>query len=258
MRSAHEVGTVTWFHLLTPAQTTGLLLEGLDVVAGRVLPQDEATFADADAARAAFGHPAPSAEAGQFVDYLLLPDDLPVLDVAVLEVGGGELAPTRVPSGASYWRLEADGSRHLISHFDTPAFGWRNMRGPVWPTSDVGLRARWRDLDVIAAFEDGTDDVHLVARASVDEDPPDGFEWTKTRVSRRTVPAGECELYERVSLVVHDGAPGRVVDVTDGIATLMLERPVEGSRELAPGWHDLRLPESELADVLTRDVLRSA
>ena len=91
---------MSWFLLLTPAQTTGILLEGLDVVSGRVLPEAEATFGDADVARAAFGHSAPTGDAGEFVDFLLLPDDLPVLDVC-----DGELAPTRVPSGASYWRM---------------------------------------------------------------------------------------------------------------------------------------------------------
>ncbi len=262
---------MSWFLLLTPAQTTGILLEGLDVVAGRVLPETDATFADADVARAAFGHAAPARGAGAFVDFLLLPDDLPVLDVR-----DGELAPTRVPSGASYWRMEADGARHLISHFDTPAFGWRNMRGDVWPASEVGLRARWNGLDVVAAFEHGHDPVvspmgeggdpgpdgdglrlHLIARAGEDEEPPEGFAWTKTRISRRTVPVDECELYERVSLVVHEGAPGRVLDVTDGKATLLLERAVEGSRELAPDWHDVRVPVDSLPDVLTREVPRT-
>ncbi|WP_375000711.1 hypothetical protein [Aeromicrobium sp. CTD01-1L150] len=274
---------MSWFHLLTPAQTTGLLLEGLDVIAGAVLPESEATFADADVARAAFGHPDPAdgpagapgrgrhtRTVGRFVDFLLLPEDLPVLDVA-----DGQLAPTRVPSGASYWRLEADGTRHVISYYDTPAFGWRNVRGPVWPASEIGLRARWGNLDVIAAFEhatdrvttplagdagpraaEGADDVHLVVRTGEDEDPPEGFEWTKTRVSRRTVPTSECELYERISLVVHDGVPGRVLDVTDGVATLMLERAVDGSREMGPSWHDLRVRESDLTDLVTREVPR--
>lgn len=269
---------MTWFLLLTPAQTTGILLEGLDVVAGRVLPEQEATFADADVARAAFGHPDPAGGSepghrsitGRFVDFLLLPDDLPVLDVR-----DGELAPTRAPSGSSYWRLEADGGRHLISHFDTPAFGWRNMRGDVWPASEVGLRARWNGLDLIAAFEHGSDPVvspmgegagpgpdgagtrlHLVDRSGSDGEPPEGFAWTKTGVSRRTVPVAACKLYERVTLVVHEGVPGRVLDVTDEVATLMLERPVEGSRELAPGWHDLRVPAADLADVVTRELPR--
>lgn len=262
---------MNWFLLLTPAQTTGILWEGLDVVAGRVLPEQEATFADADVARAAFGHPDPAAGTGRFVDFLLLPDDLPVL-----EVRDGELAPTRVPSGASYWRLEADGTRHLISHFDTPAFGWRNMRGDVWPASEVGLRARWNDLDVVAAFEHGTDPVvsplgegaeagpdgdgtrlHLVDRSGAGGEPPEGFTWTKTGVSRRTVPVAECHLYERVSLVVHDGVPGRLLDVTDDVATVLLEAPAAGSRQLAPGWHQARLPVSDLVDVLTREVPRT-
>ena len=39
---------MSWFLLLTPAQTTGILLQGWDVVSGRVLPEAEATFADAD------------------------------------------------------------------------------------------------------------------------------------------------------------------------------------------------------------------
>ena len=99
--------------------------------------------------------------------------------------------------------------------------------------------------------------LHLIARAGEDEEPPDGFKWTKTRVSRRTVPVAECELYERVSLVVHDGVPGRVVDITDEVATLMLEGPVEGSRPMGPRWHDLRVPMSDLHDVVTRDVPRS-
>ncbi|GAA2073852.1 hypothetical protein GCM10009821_10360 [Aeromicrobium halocynthiae] len=248
---------MSWFLLLTPAQTTGILLQGWDVVSGRVLPEAEATFADADVARAALGHPDPQTDAtgaavGRFVDFLLLPDDLPVLDVR-----DGVLAPTRAPSGTSYWRMEADGSRHLISWYDTPAFGWRNMRGPVWPASEVGLRARWRDLDVVAALEAGVDGLHLVARSAEGEDPPEGFEWTKTRVSRRTVPLEECETYERVALVVQDGVPGRVVDVTDGTARVLMEGPVTGSRELGPDAHLLEVGVEELSNLLTREIPRS-
>lgn len=242
---------MTLFQLLTPALTTAIMTGGHDVVSGAVVVESEATFADADAARAAFGHPEPAPGAGRFADFLLLPTEHPVLDVA-----DGWLAPTRAPSGASFWRLEADGSRHVISYYDTPAFGWRNGRGPVRPASDVGLRARWRDLDVVAAFEDDPDEVHLVALSSPDEDPPEGFAWTKTGVSRHTVPVGECELYERVVLAMLDGAPARVVDRHDGVATVQLERPGPRTTPLAPDWHEARVAESELADLTVREVPR--
>ena len=176
-----------WFLLLTPEQATGIMLEGLDAIGGPVAPEQDATFADADAARAAFGHPDPAPGAGRFVDHLLLPQ-LPGVDVV-----DGVLAPTRVPSGAEYWRLEADGTHVLVSFYDTPAFGWRNMRGPVRPAERVGLRARWNGLDLVAAPEAGVDGIHLVA---VGDDPPEGFAWTKLGVSRRTVPWDECEVYD--------------------------------------------------------------
>ncbi len=198
-----------WFALLTPAQTTGVVLKGLDVVGGPVVPLEQATYADADAARSAFGHPDPAPSAGRFVDFLVLPE------LPGVEVVDGVLRETRAPSGAELWRLEADGRRRVISFYDTPAYGWRNGRGPVRPASHVGLRAR--DLpragdgppgggagpraanstaDYVAAFEEGVDGVHLVAVTPPGEDPPEGFTWTKVGVSRRTVPLADVELYD--------------------------------------------------------------
>lgn len=191
-----------WFALLTPAQTTGIMLEGLDVVGGPVVPIEEATYADADAARAAFGHPEPAPGAGRFVDFLVLPE------LPGVEVRDGVLTETRAPSGTELWRLEADGRRRVVSYYDTPAYGWRNGRGDVRPAQHVGLRARYRaadgpgggagpwaanEHDYVAAFEDGVDGVHLVA---VGDEPPEGFAWTKVGVSRRTVPLSDVELYD--------------------------------------------------------------
>lgn len=178
-----------WFALLTPAQTTGIMLEGLDVVGGPVVPIEEATYADADAARAAFGHPEPAPGAGRFVDFLVLPE------LPGVEVRDGVLIETRAPSGTELWRLEADGRRRVVSYYDTPAYGWRNGRGDVRPAQHVGLRARHLPTggDHVAAFEDGVDGVHLVA---VGEEPPEGFAWTKVGVSRRTVPLSDVELYD--------------------------------------------------------------
>ncbi|MEH3032527.1 MAG: hypothetical protein PGN07_00435 [Aeromicrobium erythreum] len=176
-----------WFALLTPRETTAIMLEGLDVVGGPVVPLEEATYADADAARAAFGHPDPEPGRGRFVDFLVLPE------LPGVHVEDGVLRPTRAPSGAEFWRLEDDGRRRVISYYDTPAYGWRNGRGPVAPAERPGLRARWNGLDLVAAFEEGVDGVHLVA---VGDEPPEGFTWTKLGVSRRTVGLDEVELYE--------------------------------------------------------------
>ncbi len=202
-----------WLLLLTPAQTTGIMLEGLDVVGGPVVPLEDATYADADAARAAFGHPEPAPGAGRFVDYLVVPE-LPGVVVEALDDGTRVLRETRAPSGTAFWRLEADGERLVISFYDTPAYGWRNARGAVRPAQHVGLRARYRlgggalrrgsgttgpgaadqpGLDLVAAFEEGVDGVHLVA---VGDEPPEGFTWTKLGVSRRTVPLSDVELYD--------------------------------------------------------------
>lgn len=198
-----------WFLLLTPEQLTGVVLRGLDAVGGPVVPLEEATFADADAARAAFGHPDPAPGAGRFVDYLVLPE------LPGVEVDAGVLRETRVPSGAELWRLEDDGRRRVVSYYDTPAYGWRNGRGEVRPAPHVGLRARYRPpnagadpggsagpraandtADYVAAFEEGVDGVHLVAVTAPGEDPPPGFTWTKVGVSRRTVPLADVELYD--------------------------------------------------------------
>jgi hypothetical protein len=211
-----------WFALLTPAQTTGIVLGGLDVVGGPVVPVEQATYVDADAAREAFGHPDPAPSAGRFVDFLVLPE------LPGVEVVDGVLRETRAPSGTELWRLEADGRRRVISFYDTPAYGWRNGRGPVRPAPHVGLRARYGppaaegppgggagpraandppgggagpraandSADYVAAFEEGVDGVHLVAVTSPGEDPPEGFTWTKVGVSRRTVPLADVELYD--------------------------------------------------------------
>lgn len=195
-----------WFLLLTPAQTTSIMLGGDDVVGGPVVPvadpADPQVFPDADAARAAFGHPDPEPGRGRFVDLLVLPE-LPgvTVDDATDSPTGHALRTTRAPSGSAFWRLEADGRCRVVSYYDTPAYGWRNGRGPVSPAEHVGLRARWTDddghrLDLVAAFEDGVDGVHLVA---VGDTPPPGFAWTKLGVSRRTVPLADVELYDAAS-----------------------------------------------------------
>ena len=106
---------------------------------------------------------------------------------------GWSLRTTRAPSGSAFWRLETDGRRRVVSYYDTPAYGWRNGRGPVRPAEHVGLRARWEGLDLVAAVEPDVEGVHLVA---LGDEPPDGFAWTKVGVSRRTVPLDEVELYD--------------------------------------------------------------
>lgn len=203
-----------WFLLLTPSQTTGIMLAGLDALEGPVVAAGDAAFVDADAARAAFGHPDPAPGRGRFVDHLVLPDLLGVTVVADPDGPTGlRLLPTRAPSGTAFWRLEADGRHRVVSFYDTPAYGWRNARGDVSPAPDVGLRARWRSatgdvLDLVAAVEPGVDGVHLVA---VGSEPPEGFSWTKTGVSRCTVPLGDVELY--------DAATGTPVTLASGATT---------------------------------------
>ncbi len=189
-----------WFLPLTPRQLTALVLEGDDAIAGPALPEAEARFADADAARTRFGLADPPPGAGRFLDHLLVPED-PGVHVE-REGDLWRLEPTRTPTDAELWRLEADGRHRVISYYDTPAYGWRNARGPVRPAQDVGLRARWTSpetgerMDLVAAFERGVDGVHLVALTDPAQDPPAGFTWTKLGVSRRTVPVEDVELYE--------------------------------------------------------------
>lgn len=192
--------TTRWFLPLTPAQLTALVLEGDDAVAGPVVPEIDATFGDPDAVRTRFGLPEPAEGAGRFVDFLLLPEQPGVM--VRKDDAGWVLQPTRTPTDAELWRLEADGTRVLISSYDTPAYGWRNARGPVSPAQDVGLRARWtspetgESMDLVAAFEDGVDGVHLIAVTDPQQDPPTGFTWTKLGVSRRTVPLTDVDLYD--------------------------------------------------------------
>ncbi len=160
---------------------------------------------------------------------------------------------TRVPMGAEYWRLHRSGDEDRFSYYAGPAFGWSNAHGYQPPTQLIGPRAKWRDLDVQAAFLPDAAGVELVLMAA---SAPEGFdEGGHPGVFRKMVPIAECEdVFEVVLTGTWREARVRIVQTRDDQAMVHLLDPdwpaVQrlGARPLEPGSFEAVAPVAEISD----------
>lgn len=182
-QDVHDPLAAPWVAVLTSAATTAILQDGEDAIAGRLLERESVDGWTPDRLREATGldDPAPRS----FVDLVTIrPHPL-------VTITDGVLARTRVPNGSCLWRVDADGSRRVLTYYDGPAYGWRNGRGYREPIEPLGPWARFGGGEYAAAFPAGeTDRVGLVA---VGDTPPEGFAWTRPGISQRYVAVAEVD-----------------------------------------------------------------
>lgn len=117
-----------------------------------------------------------------------------------------ELGRTRYSYGAEYWRIRSDGEQRLLSAYQGVARGWRGAKGWRPPSPMVGMRARWRDVDVAA---DLVDDSVLLTTFS--DQGPQGWEGIRPGAWSAAVPREECELFEVVMSATCHGVPVRIL-----------------------------------------------
>lgn len=172
-----------------------------------------------------------------------------------------ELDRTRVPYGTELVRVHDMGKEQLLARYLGPADGWLGLAGKELgyqpPISLVGLRARWRDVDLPADVVDGGL-VELVAYA---EEQPDGFEAARPAVWRRRVPQAEVELFELLVSCRYRGVLCRVLHRwrTEARLLVLSDRPPDHIRAVAHrvdvGTFELRVPWDQLDEVqvLTRN-----
>ncbi|EFQ82133.1 hypothetical protein HMPREF0063_12657 [Aeromicrobium marinum DSM 15272] len=182
-KDVHDPDLAPWVAVLTTAQTSGILGDGDDAIEGRLLAAADTVGRTPAQLRAAAGVHDP--EPRSFVDLVTVrPHPLTSID-------DGVLARTRVPNGSCLVRVDADGSRRVLTYYDGPAYGWRNGRGYRDPVEPLGPWARFAGGRYAAAFPAGeTDRVGLVA---VGDDPPEGFAWTRPGISQRYVDVAELD-----------------------------------------------------------------
>jgi hypothetical protein len=161
------------------------------------------------------------------------------------------LQRTRVPIGAEFWRLGADGKQTRLSHYGGPALGWFNAQAYRAPLMLAGPRAVWRGTEVPCALLTDGSGVEL---AWVADAAPAGFETVRPGVHRRTVSLAECEAVFEVDVRARwRDADVRVVQVSDGgQAQVDLVDPDPdavrrlGAVSLEPGLFEAIAPRSEL------------
>ncbi|MEG9227235.1 hypothetical protein [Aeromicrobium sp. Sec7.5] len=183
----HDPRSGGWVAVLTAATTTAILQDGFDTLEGVLLDAARIGGLRPDDLRALAGVDDPTPRA--FVDLVTVaPHPLMTLQV---EGDVASVERTRVPNGSCLWRVDADGSRRVLTYFDGPAYGWRNGRGYLAPVEPLGPWATFEGHEYAAAFPAGeTERVGLVA---VGDEPPEGFAWTRPGISQRYVPVTELE-----------------------------------------------------------------
>jgi hypothetical protein len=134
---------------------------------------------------------------------------------------------TRYPIGAEYWRIRSDGEQKCLSRYGGVGRGWTGAR--LWrsPSALVGTMARWRGIEFFADVQAST-----VLLTSIADDGPAGFERIRPTVWSKTVPATECEVFERVYTALLDGVPVRLLRHADTRTEVVLlsDDPLDAGR----------------------------
>lgn len=165
-----------------------------------------------------------------------------------------ELAKTRVPIGAEFWRVRADGEQRMLSVYGGPDRGWANAKGYTPPTELIGTRAEWRGLDLVAALVPKTDQISLLA---LGETPSiDGFVTVMPGIHAIQVPVAQCDAVFEVILTARWlGSAVRVLERIGDDARVQILSPDPyavnrlGADEVEPGIFQSRVPVHDLTEV---------
>jgi hypothetical protein len=182
-KDVHDPLAAPWVAVLPSAMTTAILQDGADELAGRLLERTAVEGWTPDRLREAAGVHDPTPRS--FVDLVT------VRPHPLMSIEDGVLERTRVPNGSCLWRVDADGSRRVLTYYDGPAYGWRNGRGYRDPVEPLGPWARFAGGEYAAAFPAG--ETERVGLVSVGDVPPEGFAWTRPGISQRYVAVAELD-----------------------------------------------------------------
>lgn len=255
--------------LLTGGMAGALVQEGLDEVVGAVIGAADASSLRTPAEiLAAYGFDEQASTEPEFVDVVRFAQPVlgrlsvpSVQDVrrpwptyptgflrASTLIPVWNLARTRYPVGAEYWRVRSDGEQKPLSIYAGAGRGWRGATGWRPPAKFVGTKARWQGTEYVADV-DG-DQVLLTVGG---DEGPDGFEMVRPRVWGRAVPIDGCEVFEIVATASVDASPVRVLeaDGTNARVELTSGDPDDASRigatSIEPGIFEAVVPMGRLA-----------
>lgn len=259
--------------LLHPRSTSRIVNEGYAGVGGYVADARDVASLPAAELVAAYGWEEIVGASPDYVDVLRFetnpmmqltkPDDTadapwPTYPTGFLK--GSSLAPvwhlakTRVPVGAEFWRVRADGEQRMLSVYGGLDRGWANARGYTPPTELIGTRAEWRGLDLIAALVPKTDQISLLAIG--DAPSIDGFTTVMPGIHGIQVPVAECDAVFEVILTARTmGSEVRFLErVGDDVRIQVLapdQNSIErlGAQEVEPGIFEARVPVNQLTEV---------
>ncbi|MGY0389028.1 hypothetical protein ACWZJV_18840 [Nocardioides sp. WG-D5] len=165
-----------------------------------------------------------------------------------------ELSKTRVPIGAEFWRVRADGEQRMLSVYGGPDRGWANARGYTPPTELIGTRAEWRGLELVAALVPKTDQISLLAIG--DAPAIDGFTTVMPGIHSIQVPVAECDAVFEVILTARTmGAEVRFLERVGDDARVQVLSPDQysierlGAQEVEPGVFEARVRADQLTEV---------
>lgn len=260
--------------VLVPAAAQRVVEQGYDHLAGPVVrAADHAGRSAAERVRAhGFdGDIFPFGTAPQHVDVIRFETNPLMLLTTPTEVGDRtwptyplgflrdatpvwDLDLTRVPMGAQFVRVAADGSEKVFSEYGGAAWGWQRATGYFPPLHLIGPRAKWRGLDLPASYTVDQESVELVWIG--DDGLPEAFTPSRPKVHARVVPVAECdEVFEVVVTATWRGAPVRVLQqVGDEALVVLLDPDADainrlGATALEPSHFQTTAPRAELTDV---------
>lgn len=255
--------------LLTGGMAGAVVQDGLDEVAGTVVGAADASSLRTPAEiLAAYGFDEQASTEPEFIDVVRFAQPVlgrlsvpsahdtsrpwPTYPTGFLRastlVPVWNLARTRYPVGAEYWRIRSDGEQKPLSIYAGTGRGWRGAKGWRPPARFVGTKARWQGVEYVADV-DG-DQVLLTLG---EDDGPDGFEMVRPRIWVRAVPIDECEVFEIVATANVGETPVRVLeaDGTNARVELVSDDPENADRIGAtltePGIFEAVVPMGRLA-----------
>ncbi|MDN7120967.1 hypothetical protein INN71_06145 [Nocardioides sp. ChNu-153] len=192
------------------------------------------------------------------------PQPWPTYDMGFLRDGAPVwwLERTRIPMGAEYWRIQADGTQQHLSTYASPALGWSGARSYRPPVDLVGTRAVFRGRDLPAELTPERDRVEVVLVGAA-ADAAEGFEdleEVRPGVRRLLVELDACErFYDLVVAARWRGQQVRVLE-QDGTSarlelTVATAPAVErlGATEVEPGCFEVVAPRAELVELEARE-----
>ena len=162
------------------------------------------------------------------------------------------LTPTRMPFGARFVRIDADGTERELSRYLGAARGWQGAKGYYPPLHVIGPRAKHATLDLPCSYTADQQSVELVWVG--DDAVPEGFEPVRPMIHARVVPVSACEVFDIALLARWRDRRVRVLQQAGDEALVLLTPTSQadvdelGVTEVEPGVFQATVAAAELTD----------